>query len=151
MRVLGVVVASLVMLGCIPFPHRVRLTPTTQGVVRTEQSPLASTLIRASASEDSECGEPFVETVTAPDGRFSLPPATKRQWLVIVMAHRYFEYHICVEREGEWLVAHRSREYTLADSGPWWKSHLDCKAYDSPDGFRVECDERLEPSRLPPN
>jgi len=52
------------------------------------------------------------------DGSFVLCPSPDFQFFLFVMAHRRFEWNVCVEWHGRWHVLETQSLYTLSDSGP---------------------------------
>ena len=133
-RIATAVFVSMLLTGCIVFPHRSHLTPRILG----ELAGRADVRVRVSASKEPQCRDAKRETSTNTQGRFVLAPLREWNSLVVVMAHRYFPWHLCVFEEGSWRVLHSARDYTLVDTGPAWTLYLRC----AEDGAQPACREQ---------
>lgn len=133
-RVICLVFACGFLSACIPFPHKASLTPVVTGEIRAGDSPAAALPVRAVAQPgDGPCEGKHAEAVTDGQGAFVLRPVRELQFFhTIVMAHRFFEWNLCVHRNGAWEVVSSSRDYTLGDTGPWWISRITCDLGNDP-------------------
>lgn len=127
-RLTGFVSACALLSACIPLPHKANLTPVVTGEIRAGGSPAAGVPVRAVAQPgDGPCEGKHAEAVTDGRGAFVLRPVRELQlFRTLVMAHRFFEWNLCVRQEGTWRVVNSSRDYTLADSGAFWISRIAC-------------------------
>jgi hypothetical protein len=103
-------------------------TPLIYGEVQGQAQLAPSTRLRVVALPDSSpCeGNHSVEATTDAKGAFLLCPDPDFQWLVRVMAHRTFDWNVCILRDNVWTLVHTGSEYTLADTGPRGFVELNC-------------------------
>lgn len=117
----------LLLSGCFPMPHKEAMTPLVKGNLLSAGKPVSGVAIRAvPLPSDRPCEGDHAEGRTDAAGAFVLKPVMHTRLFLHVMAHRVFEWNLCVQREGTWEVVNTSSDYTLADSGPWWISEITC-------------------------
>jgi hypothetical protein len=110
--------------GCIVFPHRTHLTPMILG----ELPDRPEARVRVSVSDARTCQGTTREVTTNEHGRFVLAPLREWNAFVVVMAHKYFHWDLCVYEAGQWRAWHSAQDYTLVDTGPVWTLVLRCSS-----------------------
>jgi hypothetical protein len=119
--------STLLLAGCIPFPHRAVATPPVSGVVTLNDQPLASASVLVCDATEVPCCEGRKQRgLTDTEGRFSVPPVEKTRWFLYVMAHRNFQWCLAVEEGGVRRTAGPFSQYTLMDSGPALEEAVAC-------------------------
>jgi hypothetical protein len=146
----AVLVALLLCIACIPFPHRSYRTPVVHGRVTTNAAPIPNLPLRVIAEPSSPCdGKRKFETVTNANGEFAFCPMPVVEFfLSIGMAHRIFHWNACANVNGQWVLLNESQRYTLSDAGPREIEHLDCDLAGSGERCRRETDIDITPEKL---
>lgn len=134
---------GLLLAGCFPMPHKEALTPLVGGKLLSDGKPMAGVAVRAvPLPSDQPCEGDHAEGRTDAAGAFVLKPVRHNRLFLHVMAHKMFEWNLCVQREGTWKVVNHSSDYTLVDSGPWWISEITCDL--SRNGDRCEEERNID-------
>lgn len=123
----ALVALCLLLAACFPMPHEEALTPLVQGKLVLGNKPVAGVAVRAvPLPADRPCEEDYAEGRTDATGAFVLKPVQHTRLFLHPMAHRVFEWNLCVQREGGWEVVNTSSDYTLGDTEPYWISEITC-------------------------
>lgn len=121
-----VVLLSLVLTACVPFPHRSNLTPGVAGSVTSHGVPMPSASLRLVASSIAgPCEGATRDFKTTNEGLFYAPPIRQFNFFTVVMAHKFFPWALCIRQEDRWEVLHHERTYTV-DAGLVWLEEISC-------------------------
>ena len=60
------------------------------------------------------------------EGLFYAPPIRQFNFFIVVMAHKFFPWALCIQQEDRWLVLHHEDRYTLVDTGPVYLQEISC-------------------------
>lgn len=124
---LALVPLCLLLSGCFPMPHEEAVTPLVKGNVVSGGKPVAGVAFRAvPLPSDEPCGGEHSEGKTNAAGRFVLEPVLRTRLFLFMMAHRDYEWNLCVLRGRTWEVAHSASDYTLVDTGTRSLSEFTC-------------------------
>ena len=100
----------------------------------------ATLRVVASDSEKGACAGKAHEFKTTAEGAFYGPPVRTFDFFMFVMAHSFFPWAVCTNREGTWVPLHQDRTYTLVDTGPVFLVEMTCQ------DMKCEAKENWEPS-----
>ena len=133
---LGFVGVLVTASACVPFPHRERQTPFVQGTLSIKATPVSGVRVRVVAMEEGSTmpcsGAKYGETTSNAAGRFQFDPIMARRFTTaLVMAHRFYEWEVCVNQNREWRRVFRNRNYTLVGvpgAGPMGVFVLKCES-----------------------
>ena len=113
------VLLSLVLTACVPFPHRSNLTPGVAGSVTSHGVPLSSASLRLVVSGNAgPCEGVTRDFKSTNEGLFYAPPLHQFNFFIVVMAHKFFPWALCIQQEGRWAVLLQERTYIFVDTGP---------------------------------
>jgi hypothetical protein len=90
-------VAGLTLVGCVPIPNTVALSPRITGTfLQADGTPVVEQpLVLSVEYSDSACANPALHATTDAAGRFDFPPVRKRERFTVVLFERVLTYHIC--------------------------------------------------------
>jgi len=133
----------LVVGGIAVVPHMANLSPRVLGELSGASGPMAAAPVKVAVQTGGgTCGEPSATATSQANGRFAIEPIRELRWLVVVMAHRKFQWDLCVMRDGQWLLAKPHDDYTLVDTGPAWVAIVRCRLEGDPGtASRFGCEE----------
>ena len=138
-----VVLLLLVLTACVPIPHRSNLTPGVAGSVTSHGVPIPSASLRLVASGNvSPCEGATRDFKSTKEGLFYAPPIRQFNFFMVVMAHKFFPWALCIRQEDSWAVLHHERTYTV-DAGLVWLEEISC---DEGADWRCERKPNWEPS-----
>jgi hypothetical protein len=129
--------------GCMPWPHRERVTPFILGQLSDHGAFVTSSrvrLSRAAAESSDPCGPPFVETVTNTEGRFLFTPA--REWrfvLPLFFADCAYDWQVCLKKDTSWRIVSRSHDFNGCTVGPPGIEYVSCRLNSSPSDQGPQC------------
>lgn len=115
--------------GCVmwPWPHRAADTPLVVGNVMNGGVPMRGLpLLLASGREGVPCEGETSVVETGQGGEFAFEQHTHFSGWLVVMAHCFYPWSVCVESGDGWEPIFKAKDYTLCDSGPQWETTLDC-------------------------
>src|SRR5688572_13761854 len=97
--IVALLALSVVMAGCVPFPHRYQHTPHITGTVRDADSPAVGTRIGLAYYGGDPCSNAEVETTTDDRGRFDFPGERRvRLYVMAAPAHSLESWAFCFRR-----------------------------------------------------
>jgi hypothetical protein len=106
MRLAFLVLAVLVV-GCVPLPHRYQHTPHVVGFVTDGGTPSVDTRVRVAFNslrdEDKRdaCADPEDEATTTRKGKFTITGERRvRLYVWVIPSHSFESWQFCFEREG---------------------------------------------------
>ena len=85
---------SLSMLGCIPVPHTVPVTPVTKGYLHNNDTPIANAKLTLSKTKD--CSDNIDAVLSDISGRFEFKETTNFHWYAGLKEHRSNAWSICL-------------------------------------------------------
>ena len=127
MRLAIVAAFSVILAGCLPFPHRANVTPPVEGVLTRLDTPIANKSVTVCEGTAVACcvgKEQSAQTDTR--GRFAIPASRETRWMMYVMAHAQFHWCLAVDDGGSRKVVGPFSQYTLVDSGPAFPQAINC-------------------------
>lgn len=121
---------TVLLVGCVPWPHRANLTPGVAGALTVEGEPQAGALLRVVALDPegsgSSCEGKSHEFKTTSEGTFYGPPVRTFRFFMVVMGHTFFPWAVCVKQNDAWAPLYQDKTYTLVDTGPWFLVEMSC-------------------------
>jgi hypothetical protein len=123
MKCAPVALLSIVVTGCVPWPHFANLTPGVAGDV----TPGAELRLVALDGSNRTCEGRAKEFRANGQGDFYSPPIQSFSGVLVVMGHRLFPWALCIKEQDTWTVLHQDRTYTLVDTGPAFLVELSCQ------------------------
>ena len=137
-------ILSLLLAACVPFPHKAFRTPFVYGKLDADAETIANARVRAISFPESEScsGRHMIEGTVKDDGFFLVCPDPDFQMFIAVMVHTAFEWNVCIYHDDQWQLVHQGQQYTLVDTGPRTFVELPC----SVEGADLSCNEVVHPA-----
>lgn len=123
--------------ACVPIPHRERQTPVVLGSLTTSGVPVAGVTVRVATIDEDPApacsGKHVLDGTTDAEGRFQFQPIQQLTWSVFIggIAHRFYEFEVCVRQDDGWIRLVRDKVYAAGDTvggGPLGALGLTCES-----------------------